>query len=77
MTIPAIYDEASDFENTISFVLINGKKGLLNASGKLLIECTLDDIEVVDKNILKLEKNGKYAYFSLLLQQQIWSETGF
>jgi hypothetical protein len=75
--VPATYDEAADFKNGISIVIFGEKKGVLDLSGKLIIPCEMDEIETAGNGMLKLEKNGKSAYFNLTFQKQIWMEAGF
>ena len=74
--LPA-YDEATDLVNNISITTLLGKKGVLDASGKLIIPCEMDEITRVGTGVIKLEKNSKTAYYNLPLQKQVWAETGF
>ena len=75
--VPATFDEATDFKNGISIVTSAEKKGVLDSSGKLIIPCEMDEIEEAGIKMLKLEKNGKSAYYNLSLQKQVWAEAGF
>ena len=75
--ISAVYDEAANFKEGISICSMSGKKGVLDSSGKLIIPCEMDEITIAGSGMLKLEKNGKSAYYNLFLQKQVWAEAGF
>lgn len=75
--IPAIYEEATDFKNQVAIVILAGKKGAIDHTGKVIVPCEMDECTEAGKGMLKLEKNGKTAYYNLPLQKQVWSETGF
>ncbi len=77
LIIPATYDEATDLKTGIAIVTLAGKKGLTDVAGKLLIPCEMDEIIKTGNAIYKLEKNGKFSYYSSSLQKQIWTEAGF
>ena len=69
--------EATDFKNGISMVVLAGKRGIMDTTGKLLIPCEMDEIIEAGKGMMKVEKNQKTAYYNILLQKQVWAEAGF
>ena len=75
--IPADYMNATDFNNGITIVTCGEKKGILDSTGNFLIACEMDQIEVKESSMFKLEKNGKNAYYNLFLRKLVGAENEF
>ena len=51
--------------------------GLMNKNGEYLIPCGMDEIVATEGDLLRLEKEGKMAYFDLRTKKMMWQAAGF
>lgn len=72
-----LFDEADIFKNGLCTVLIDEKKGIIDASGVWILPCEFDSIIQINGSVLKLEKNSKIAYYNILNREYFWKEIGF
>ncbi len=61
MVIPAIYEEAKDFENGIAPVKLNGKWGIIDKSGKTVVQFKYDNVKEFSEGLLNCSLNGKWG----------------
>jgi hypothetical protein len=77
VVIDFCFAKADNFSNGLSVVTnSDGKNGLIDLSGKLIVPFELDEV-TKSNNVLRLEKNGKFAYFHPITRMYIWKEEGF
>ena len=53
------------------------REGLIDVSGKVVVDFEMDEIIRVRENIYKLEKNLKQAYYNAATRTYLWKEEGF
>lgn len=59
---PFQYEHMDPYENGLAEVGINGKKGLINGYGKVIIPGIYDEIESFSYGLAVVKRNGKYGF---------------
>lgn len=62
IVIPADFEEAGDFNNSLAIVKMNGKWGVIDKTGKRIFECIYDNIEPFSDNTA-LARIGNVSYY--------------
>ena len=64
IVIPAMYDDARDFQNGLAIVKLDGKWGVINKEGNTVFECMYDSIEPFYDNtaLARIDKVSYYLY---------------
>jgi hypothetical protein len=67
----------SQLSNGLCAVMLEDKIGFVDLSGKFIVPCEIDNVDKVNVNVLKFEKNSKIAYYNILTRNYIWKEEGY
>ncbi|MBT4728210.1 MAG: WG repeat-containing protein, partial [Bacteroidetes bacterium] len=70
------YDNATDFKNGYSIVKQNGLSGLLFISDVIILPIEFNEIEYINKSLIKVMKNNKMGYYQPQKRTFLWKEEG-
>lgn len=59
LVIEAKYDEVEDFDKGLAIAKLDGKSGLLDKNGRVIVDFLYEKILVVNKDIIILVKNNE------------------
>ena len=71
------FAEANDFSDGLALVLRTEYYCLINTKGEIVVPCAMDEVVQMDKDLLRLEKQNKMAYFDLRTKTMMWQAKGF
>ncbi len=76
-TIAPKYAKLSDVRDRLTIATENGKSGVIDVSGKVIVQIVFDTVEIISREAVKVTRGERIAYVRIANGQFIWKEDGF
>ena len=77
LIIPTEFDEVTDFIDGVSIVKRGDFYCVIDKTGEYVVPCAMDEIVILERDVLRLEKKDKMAYFDMRTKSYMWQAKGF
>ena len=75
--IPLQYTDLLDVKDGYLVARSDSGTGLLDKHGAVMVPLIFDHVQLIQPRIAKVERNGRFAYFSINDTKFIWKQAGF